>query len=195
VRAFNDQYVTVFDDGAGPPTIHSQSRGLKLKLNLKQMTATVAFQHDHSPPLLSAFEGNYQQLPDNDDLLGWGQQPYFTEYGTRGQLLVDGRFVGNTSSYRVYKFGWPAQPKSLPAVAASTSKKTTTVYASWNGATTVSGWRVLSGHSATALRPARSVPKRGFETSTQINAAKYVAVQALDGRGRVLATSSPVSAG
>ncbi len=194
VRANNDEYVTVFDDGAGPPKIHSESRGLKLKLNVKQMTATVAFQHDHSPPLLSAFEGNYQQLPNNDDLLGWGQQPYFTEYGTHGQLLVDGRFVGNTSSYRVYKFSWQGQPKSLPAVAASTSKKTTTVYASWNGATTVSGWRVLSGSSATALRPSRSVPKRGFETSTQITAAKYVAVQALDARGRVLATSSPVSA-
>ena len=135
VRANNDEYVTVFDDGAGPPKIHSESRGLKLKLNVKQMTAAVAFQHDHSPPLLSAFEGNYQQLPNNDDLLGWGQQPYFTEYGTHGQLLVDGRFVGNTSSYRVYKFSWQGQPKSLPAVAASTSKKTTTVYASWNGAT------------------------------------------------------------
>jgi hypothetical protein len=195
VRAYNDQYVTVFDDGAGPPQIHSESRGLKLKLDLKRMTATVAYQHNHSPPLLSAFEGNYQQLPNDDDLLGWGQQPYFTEYGTHGQLLVDGRFVGNTSSYRVYKFSWQGQPKSLPAVAASTSKKTTTVYASWNGATTVSGWRVLSGSSATALRPARSVPRRGFETSTQITAAKYVAVQALDARGRVLATASPVSAG
>jgi hypothetical protein len=193
VRAQNDEYVTVFDDGAGPPTIHSQSRGLKLRLNLKRMTATTAFQHEHAPPLLSAFEGNYQQLPDADDLVGWGQQPYFSEYGTRGQLLVDGRFVGNTSSYRVYKFSWQGQPKSLPAAAASTSKRTTTVYASWNGATTVSGWRVLSGPSPTTLRATRSVPKRGFETSTQITAAKYVAVQALDGRGRVLASSSPVS--
>ena len=193
VRANNDEYVTVFDDGAGPPKIHTQSRGLKLKLDLKRMTATTAFQHDHSPPLLSAFEGNYQQLPDNDDFLGWGQQPYFTEYGTRGQLLVDGRFVGNTSSYRVYKFSWQGQPKGPPAAAASTSKNTTTVYASWNGATTVSSWRVLSGPAATRLRPTRSVPKRGFETSTQITAAKYVAVQALDGRGRVLATSTPVS--
>jgi hypothetical protein len=193
VRAFGDQYVTVFDDGAGPPRIHSESRGLKLKLNLKRMTAAVSFQHDHSPPLLSAFEGNYQQLPDADDLVGWGQQPYFSEYGSHGQLLVDGRFVGNTSSYRVYKFSWQGQPKALPAVAASTSKNTTTVYASWNGATTLSGWRVLSGSSKTKLRPTRSVPKRAFETSTEITAAKYVAVQALDARGRVLATSAPVS--
>jgi hypothetical protein len=78
-------------------------------------------------------------------------------------------------------------------VAATTSKRTTTVYASWNGATTVTDWRVLSGPAASALRPTRSVPRRGFETSAQITAAKYVAVQALDARGRVLASSSPIS--
>src|SRR5207248_84964 len=71
VRAHNDQYVTVFDDGAGPPTIHRQSRGLKLQLSLMRRTATVSWQHQHSPPLLSAFEGNYQQLPDADDFVGW----------------------------------------------------------------------------------------------------------------------------
>jgi Arylsulfotransferase (ASST) len=195
VRAQNDQYVTIFDDGAGPPTVHSQSRGLKLRLDLKHRTATKWWQHEHSPPLLSAFEGNYQQLPDADDFVGWGQQPYFTEYDPRGNLIVDGRFVGYTSSYRVYKFGWQGTPKSPPAAAASTSGKTTTVYMSWNGATTLAGWRVLSGPAQTSLRATRAVPKRGFETSTQINAAKYVAAQALDGRGRVLATSSPVRVG
>ncbi|HEY2160319.1 MAG TPA: arylsulfotransferase family protein [Solirubrobacteraceae bacterium] len=195
VRAQNDQYVTVFDDGAGPPNIHGQSRALKLRLDLKRKTATGVWQHEHSPPLLSQFEGNYQQLPDADDLVGWGQQPFFTEYDPHGQLIVDGRFVGTTSSYRVYKFPWQGQPQKPPDAAASTSGKTTTVYASWNGATTVSGWRVLSGPSATVLRPTRAVPRRGFETSTQINAARYVAVQALDSRGRVLARSSPVRAG
>jgi Arylsulfotransferase (ASST) len=195
VRANNDQYMTVFDDGAGPPTIHSQSRGLKLRLNLNKRTATAVWQHEHSPPLLSQFEGNYQQLPDADDFLGWGQQPFFTEYDRHGNLLVDGRFVGYTSSYRVYKFSWQGQPKVPPAVAASTSSKTTTVYMSWDGATTVSGWRVLSGSSATSLRPTRALPKRGFETSTEINAAKYVAAQALGSSGRVLATSSAVRAG
>ena len=109
--------------------------------------------------------------------------------------MVDGRFVGNTSSYRVYKFAWQGHPRKPPDAAASTSGKTTTVYMSWNGATTAAGWRVLSGRSPTALRPTRRVPKRGFETSTQITPARYVAVQALGFRGRVLATSSPVRAG
>jgi hypothetical protein len=196
VRAAGDQYVTVFDDGAGPPTIHSQSRALKLKLDLKHMTASKWWEHELSPPLLSQFEGNYQQLPNSDDLVGWGQQPFFTEYDPRGNLIVEGRFVGSTSSYRVYKFSWQGQPNKPPDVAASTSKKVTTVYMSWSGATAVSGWRVLSGSNPNKLRATRALSKRGFETSTEITGGpRYVAAQALDSRGRVLATSLAVRAG
>jgi Arylsulfotransferase (ASST) len=195
IRAQDDRYVTIFDDGAGPPTIHSQSRGLKLLLNFKHKTATAVSQHEHSPALSSAFEGNFQQLPDADDLIGWGQQPYFSEYDSHGNLLIDGRFVGDTSSYRIYKFSWHGTPSVPPAVAAFTAGRTTSVYASWNGATNVSGWRVLSGSRATNLKATRAVARSGFETMTRIDAARYVAVQALDARGRVLATSSPVGAG
>ena len=35
VRAYGDQFLTMFDDGAGPPYVHSQSRALKLELNLQ----------------------------------------------------------------------------------------------------------------------------------------------------------------
>ena len=193
VEASGDQYVTVFDDGAGPPTVHTQSRALKLRLNFKRWTATAVDQYDHSPPLLAQFEGSYQQLPDADDFVGWGQEPYFSEYDSRGRVVLDGRFVGNTSSYRSYKFAWQATPTTLPAVAASTAHGKTTVYMSWNGATTVGGWRVLAGPAPTALTPARAVLKQGFETSTTIPVAKYVAVQALGVNGQLLATSSPVS--
>ena len=54
VQAFGDQFLTMFDDGAGPPYVHSQSRALKLELNLKHMTADVVSQRLHSPPLLSS---------------------------------------------------------------------------------------------------------------------------------------------
>ena len=40
VRAQDDQYLTMFDDGAGPPNVHSQSRGLKLRLDVTRRTAT-----------------------------------------------------------------------------------------------------------------------------------------------------------
>ena len=195
VQAQNDQYLTLFDDGAGPPSVHSQSRVVELSLNLKRMTATLADQRAHAPSLLAEFEGNVEQLPDLGDFVGWGQQPYFTEYDSHGRLVLDGRFVGTTSSYRAYEFFWSGRPAVPPAVAARTSGGATTVYASWGGATGVDGWRVLSGSSPTALKPTRAVSPAGFETSTRIKPAAYVAVQALGAHESVLATSPTVRAG
>ena len=193
VRSNNDLFVTMFDNGAGPPTVHTQSRGLKLMLDLKHMTARRVAEHDHAPPLLSNFEGNFQQLPNRDDFMGWGQQPYFTEYDPRGRLIFDGRFVDANSNYRAYRLPWSGAPVTLPAVTAAKHGRMTVVYASWNGATAVASWRVLGGGSLAALRTAATAPKRGFETSITIAAQRYMAVQALDGSGNVLATS-PVAA-
>ncbi len=195
VRANNDLFLTIFDDGAGPPTVHRQSRGIKLILDLKHMTARLVAQHEHTPALVSNYEGNFQQLPNGDDFLGWGQQPYFSEYDPRGRLILDGRFVGSTPSYRAYRFQWSATPQTPPALAATTGRGTTHVYASWNGATNVSGWRVLAGPNPRALRRIRAVRKTAFETATSFHGAgPYIAVQALDEAGHVLDTSATVQA-
>jgi hypothetical protein len=68
-----------------------------------------------------------------------------------------------------------------------------TVYASWNGATTVASWQVLAGASPTTLAPAAGTVKTGFETSisTPGNPA-YVAVRALGAAGEVLGTSPTI---
>ena len=194
VRASNDLFVTIFDDGAGPPNVHSQSRGIKLVVDLRHMTAKIVIQLEHSPALLAEFEGNFQQLLDLDAFIGWGQQPYFTEYDQRGRLILDGRFVGTTSSYRAYMFPWTGAPAAPPAVVASTGGRTTTVYASWNGTTLASSWRVFSGSSATTLHASITAPKTGFETPIKLGATRYARVEALDSRGRTLATSATVRA-
>lgn len=184
--------VTVFDDGAGPPAVHQQSRGLTLRLNPEAKTAVVLDSDDHTPPLLASFEGNVQLLKGGDAFVGWGQQPYFTEFGSSGQMLLDGRFVDDNSSYRAYRYPWTATPDTLPAISASAGAQGMTVYASWNGATGVSAWRILSGAKATALHAVSTQHMLGFETQLDAPAAAYVAVEALDARGRVLATSKTV---
>jgi hypothetical protein len=188
VRANNDLFITIFDDGAGPPTIHSQSRAIKLILDLKHMTARLVAQHEHG--LLANFEGDLQQLPDFDDFVGWGQQPYFSEYDPHGNLIFDGHFVGRSSSYRAYRFQWNATPATPPAIA-YTAGRSPTVYASWNGATNVSSWRVLGGSTPTALTPLATARKTWFETWVRLpSAPRYVVAQALDAHGRVLGTSA-----
>ena len=69
------------------------------------------------------------------------------------------------------------------------------VAVSWNGATDVSSWRVLAGSDPAHLAPAASAAKSGFETTIAVPApGPWVAVQALDGSGAVLAVSPTVKA-
>jgi Arylsulfotransferase (ASST) len=193
VRAFGDGLVTMFDDGAGPPFVHPQSRALELRLDVKHLTATVVTQRVHSPPLLSSYEGDDQELPDQEDFIGWGQQPFFSEYSPQGKLLFEGRFVDANITYRAYRFPWSGTPSAPPSVALARHGRKMTVYASWNGATNVSFWQVLAGNDASALRPVATAPKRGFETAIIARAWKYVAVQALDAKRHRLSRRSSVA--
>ncbi len=195
VRAANDSVVTLFDDGGGPDRVHRHSRGLRLALDTTRGVASVAAQEHHQPSLAADYEGNYQQLDRGHSFIGWGSQPYFTEFDSRGRQVFDGRFTGLTSSYRAYRFDWSGTPQTRPAVSASSSSKATTVYVSWNGATNVTSWQVLAGRSAGSLQPAKSAAKDGFETAITIASEPYVSVQALDAGGNVLSTSRTVRTG
>ena len=186
---------TAFDDGGGPPTVR-QARAVELSVNENSKTVTLARQFEHSPGLNTNFEGNTQLLPNGDLFVGWGQQPYFTEFNSAGKEVFDARFTSNTSSYRAYKLNWSGQPGGTPSmVLAPNNDGTTELWTSWNGATAVSSWRVLAGTSANTLVPLQTANWNGFETA--IAAPSGVAdfeVQALDSNGNVLATSPMATA-
>jgi hypothetical protein len=163
-----------------------------LTLDLKRMSATRAAEQRHRPALSANFEGNLQQLPGGNVFLGWGQQPCLAEFDKHDRLILDGRFIPATANYRAYRCPWSAAPSTPPAVTASRSGPNTIVHASWNGATNVASWRVLGGHSTNALKALASSPKHGFETAVTVGAQQYIVVQAVDTRGRTLATSPAV---
>ncbi len=195
VLAQPDGTFTMFDDGGGPPTVH-QARALQLAVNETNKTVTLVKQYQHSPGLDTNFEGNAQLLPGGDVFVGWGQQPYFSEFSSSGKQLFDARFTSNTSSYRAYRFAWTGQPTSPPSIAVSNSNDgTTQVWASWNGATTVASWQVLAGPSPRSLSAQMTVAKRGFEMAVSASTGQpYFAVQALNSTGQVLATSPTATA-
>lgn len=190
-RAGNE--ITLFDDGAGPPPVHRQSRGLTLRLDTRHRTATLVRQDEHNPALLAFYEGNVQELPGGDDFVGWGQPPYFTEFDSRGREVFDARFVGATDSYRAYRFDWSGTPVTLPAAAVRHQRLRTTVYTSWNGATSVASWRVLAGPAMNSLKPVVTGRKTAFETGLRLaHPYHYVSVQALDPHRHVLGSSKPI---
>jgi hypothetical protein len=186
--------LTMFDDGAGPPSVHSQSRAIRVAINTRRMTATLVGQYLHRPPILSIYEGGAQVLSSGEVFVGWGQQPYFSEFNKAGKLDFDAHFTAPTNSYRAYRLPWHGQPLTTPDVAVSRGARgITTVYASWNGATSVASWRVLAGPSAGALSAVGSARRSGFETAIRVHTQEpYVAAEALSSSGRVLSTSNVV---
>jgi Arylsulfotransferase (ASST) len=187
--------LTLFDDGAGPPQVQPYSRAIHESIDETDMTATLVRAYSHSPPLSADFEGSVQLLADGNAFVGWGQQPYFSEYNAAGRQIFDADFTVPSSSYRAYRFQWSGQPLTPPALGlAANPGGGADLYASWNGATDVSAWRVLGGAAPDALAPVGGAAKRGFETDVQIHSAlPYFAVQALGSAGQVLSTS-PVRA-
>ena len=186
--------VTIFDDGA-TPRVHPQSRGLVERINPRRHTVTLVRELDHTPKLVATFEGSVQLLGDRHLFVGWGEQPYFTEYDPHGHELFDGRIAGANSSYRAYEFSWHAQPADPPAIAVGRGRGgRTNVYASWNGATDVGWWQVLAGSGPSGLHLVSMVRRSGFETTISFKTKQPdVAVRALDASKHVLGLSKLVA--
>ena len=187
-----DGTITVFDNEAAP-AVSTQSRILDIAVNATAHTATLVRELTYpGKPILAASQGNIQPLPNGDLFVDWGQAGEVSEFSAASALTFDMGFATPANSYRAYRYVWSAQPLTVPAIAAVASGASMTVYASWNGATGVASWRVLSGASATRLATVGTFPSQGFETATVVKAAPYVEVQALGATGLVLSTSHVV---
>jgi hypothetical protein len=192
-RRQEDGTITIFDNGA-PPEVHDQSRGIVVELDEDAMKATLVRSYTHPEKPLSTSQGNMQVLPGGNVFIGWGTEPYSSEYDKDGELLFDVQFSGETQSYRAFRQEWSGRPAEDPAVVAEKAEgDKVNIYASWNGATEATTWRVLAGPDPEGLEPVGSVPWEGFETAVAIRTDEpYVAVRAEDDSGRVLGTSEAV---
>lgn len=188
--------ITLFDDGSNPP-IHSQSRAVRIALDLKTHRArlTADYTH-HDPPLLAASQGNMQTLPDGNAVVGYGGLPAISEYAPDGSLLLDAHMPYDMTFYRAFRFPWSGRPASPPAVLADLNDtgEETIVHMSWNGATEVASWRVFAGERPAALSVQATIAASSFESSTILPKKQaYAAVQALDAAGHTIGASHAVA--
>jgi hypothetical protein len=192
-RRQRDGTLTIFDNGAAPKE-HDQSRGIVLRLDEEEMTATLVREYTSPDKLLAISQANMQVLPNDNVFIGWGSEPFISEFSRDGKLLFNARFPPNVESYRAFRFPWSAHPTDHPLVAVEQgSDDKVTLYASWDGATEVESWEVLSGPRPGELESLGSVPREGFETAMLVQTSDpYVAVRAKERSGRVLDTSAPV---
>jgi hypothetical protein len=199
-QLLNPTTLSVFDDhccmitGAGVYlNATGPSRGLVLELNTASHTVKLAKQYSHGVSVESRYMGNVQQLPDGNAFVGWGDAPFISEFSKSGQLIFDADFPTPDMSYRAYVQHWVGLPLYPPSGAARTHDGTTTVYASWNGATRLTAWRVvaLSGGVKTVVA---TKSRTGFETAIPVHAAaRSFELQALDSGGQVIGTSRSFS--
>ncbi|MDH5150557.1 arylsulfotransferase family protein [Kocuria palustris] len=186
-RAY-DGAVTLLDNHVYLDDAESgDSRGLRLALDDEAMTAGVAQQYD--PPLQrpAGSLANVQEIDVGTVVIGWGQEPYFSEYTHDGELILDASHGGDGSN-RAYRFPWDGRPTTEPDVAVQDGS----VFVSWNGATEVAQWRVVASDDEGSAEPVETEGRDGFETEIPLEQdAAYVAVEALDENGQVLATGTP----
>src|SRR5438132_10995353 len=142
-----DGSISIFDNGASP-LVHHQSRGIVVRVNAQQRTATLLGQFVRPSRVVAPSQGSMQRLGNGDWFIGYGQEPIFSEFSPSGALLFDAHMPPRVQSYRDFRFPWQAAPAHAPTfVAKREASGAHTLYASWNGATQVAGWRVLAGRN------------------------------------------------
>jgi EmrB/QacA subfamily drug resistance transporter len=194
-----DSTVTMFDDhccqitGGGtyvPPT--GSSRALRLTLDERARTVTFVAQYGHGGAFDADYMGSAQRLPGGGMFVGWGSQPFFSEYSRTGQRLLDVVLPRPDLSYRATLEQWVGLPLDPPVGAAAVRAGKTTVYASWNGSTEVASWQVLRAATPGKASVVASRPRLGFETAIPVEGNyRAFTVRALDASGRTIGTSAP----
>ena len=189
-----DGTLTIFDN-EGSPHAAPQSRAIVLEIDEQRRTARLKRQFLHPQALQSSSLGSVQLLPNGNIFVGWGAEPFVSEFSPSGELLFDARLGSGYQSYRAFRIPWSAGGSGRPAIAAAAQGgRATNLWVSWNGDTEVTRWQVLAGARPNALKPLTSAPRAGFETAIALKSRpRQLAVIGLDASGRPLGQSMTVA--
>lgn len=207
-RWSSNDTITLFDNGVddGHPNI-APTRGLKVKVNEKTMTAEVVTEYFNPHKIHGLSQGSFQTLPNGNVVLGYGNSAAFTEYASSGEVLCDTHFgpeskfgTGGVQSYRVYKYEWHGYPTTTPSTAIRrNSSRNWNFYVSWNGATEVSKWVLQGSDNITSTdehwKELSRTKRTSFETSFGLHASypKYLRAVAVHSEGHMLGVSTPIN--
>jgi hypothetical protein len=192
--------LTVFDNGGSllgsrPGCPLHPAQALRLRLRPAERRARVVLRiaskqvAEGRTPYYPGSVGSTRVGPDGGSLIAWGSAGRITEHDRRGRVRF--RMALDSWTYRAVRARWRAQPAQPPALVVRRRGGDVRLWASWNGSTTVRAWQALAGPSAQRLRRiGPAVPFADLETRLRVRTgARCVAVQALSGKGRVLARS------
>jgi len=187
LRRHRDGTITIYDNHARAIETDEVSAALRLEIDEDRKRARLVRALRHEDRYGYAM-GNAQFLDDDHVVVGWGTDPVVTEFDERGEAIWELRGLG-MGSYQAHRMPWTGRPTTRPDVAVG---RDGAAYCSWNGATEVASWRVLTGSSRDRLRPDGEADRDGFETRVEVSGdTTWYAAEALDAGGEVLGRSGP----
>ncbi|KAJ7450255.1 hypothetical protein B0H11DRAFT_1928282 [Mycena galericulata] len=201
----NDTVISVFDDGAarlGATLFIDETVATGKYLNVDQSAMTVSLAKRLFPSIannVSTAEGSIEPYGDHI-LVGYGSNPWIEAYDAASEGVVFSVTIGpnnaslwkgGITNYRVFQTstleftGHPTQPPNVSLTGGN-------VYVSWNGATHVASYTLLTGPSPGEVETeVVSVAKTGFETKMSAAGSEaFISVAALAANGTTLGTSA-----
>jgi hypothetical protein len=180
--------VQVFDNA-----VDATSSVKRIRLDRRRGRATLVRSFDQPDGTFAESQGNGDPLLGGGVLAGWGSAGGVTRFDRAGRVRFDAQLQAGYDSYRAHRGTWVGRPETLPALAASRTGDQVTLKVSWNGSTEVRRWQALAGDRPNDLEPLGEPAGWDDLETTLVRATPqpYVAVAALDARGRTLATSAP----
>ena len=162
-----------------------------LKLDQQANTATLVAQYGRNGGFTSDYMGDTQPLPNGNVFVGFGSEPYFSEYSRSGKLLFEGELPGPDLTYRATLEPWVGEPLSPPvwrrAPGGRQNHGVRELERRHRGCVSGGSWlQVRAGRMIAVASAARS----GFETAIGVpRSYKSFEVQALDADGRAIGAS------
>ena len=158
------------------------------------MRCSLERQYTHPAHLLTPNQGSMQLLADGRVFVGWGAEPYYSEFQKSGELSLDGQLPTDVASYRAFTYEFHGTPADRPAVAVGANAVGgSSLYVSWNGATEVANWNILAGKHASAMSTIATAQWAGFETAVEVGSTgPYFQAVALDVNVKELGRSAVV---
>lgn len=188
--------ISLFDNAVAKQFAPIRHQSSALILRIAENKVKLVKRYDHPKRVAAKSQGSSEVLPNGNVFVGWGSEPRLTQFGAAGDVIFDATFEAPVNSYRAYLSGWQGTPPGRPAIASLGSGRGGTVWASWNGSSDVSRWRVLTGPGQGDLHLAKEAPWTGLETAMPVKRlGAWVQVEALGAQGQILATSRVTRAG
>ncbi|KAJ7795878.1 ASST-domain-containing protein [Mycena olivaceomarginata] len=197
--------ISLFDDGAAVllQTIvinEPVASGKFLNIDQKAMNVSLAKRYLPSPNTGPSFAAGSTEPFGDTVSVGYGNNAWVTvhEASTEAILLSTtigpnnaSLWLGGIANYRVFQtstHAFTGHPKQPPSVALGGGD----VFVSWNGATHVAAYTLLTGSApGKVVNKVRTVPKAGFETQFSAKGSgAYVVVEALAANDSVLGRSA-----